>query len=403
MPNISVDTRKLRTGAASMRVGAVTLGICAASVENARNSLPFSEDIVQAINRVLTSNSEGLWYSRDKLLRMADAVMSSAELYEHTENSRCFVMGIDRIPSIMYLLGIESSAARGDGALSGSVVSGSIGGSGSLFGMSLTGLASGSLLNYNISGSTGYGLTTDENGNIESLGITAEGEISANLAQGSLTGTIGLLTGTASGQVGSVSVRGETGLTIFEDGNFVPALYANLRASASLLSGAAGLTFGNEIASGYANANGEVLSAEAYANGAVGAIRIEDENGNVTTQYGVQGKVGAEAYVAQGTLSGGFELFGVRFNGSVTGSVGGAGVSAGGSITTGGVSGTLGAGLGAGGNVSFSIDWSGFDGGQAWDTISSAGENIGEWMEGVGENVDDWFEDAGEAVSGWFK
>lgn len=65
-------------------------------------------------------------------------------------------------------------------------------------------------------------------------------------------------------------------------------------------------------------------------------------------------------YFSQGKVSGGFTIFGIKIDAGVTGKAGGAGVSAEGKVTTGGVSGKIGAGLGLGAGVEISIDWSNF-------------------------------------------
>ena len=77
-------------------------------------------------------------------------------------------------------------------------------------------------------------------------------------------------------------------------------------------------------------------------------------------ELGAKCKVGAEAYLAQGKVSGGFTIFGINIDAGVTGKAGGAGVNAEGKVTTGGVSGKIGAGLGLGAGVEISIDWSNF-------------------------------------------
>lgn len=86
----------------------------------------------------------------------------------------------------------------------------------------------------------------------------------------------------------------------------------------------------------------------------------DETTGQTKTELGAKGKVGAEAYLAQGKVSGGFTIFGIKIDAGVTGKAGGAGVSAEGNVTTGGVSGKIGAGLGLGAGVEISIDWSNF-------------------------------------------
>lgn len=75
---------------------------------------------------------------------------------------------------------------------------------------------------------------------------------------------------------------------------------------------------------------------------------------------GVKGKVGAEAYVVQGKVSGGITIFGVKIDVGIGGKAGGAGISAEGRFTNGSAKGKIGAGLGVGGELEIGIDWSNF-------------------------------------------
>ena len=109
------------------------------------------------------------------------------------------------------------------------------------------------------------------------------------------------------------------------------------------------------------NAEGTVLGAEAELSGGAGMITYKDETtGKTRTELGVSGKAGAEAYLAEGSISGGFTIFGIEVDVGASGKAGGAGVEAGGRVTTGGISGEIGAGLGLGLGLELSIDWSDF-------------------------------------------
>ena len=106
------------------------------------------------------------------------------------------------------------------------------------------------------------------------------------------------------------------------------------------------------------NAEGTVLGAEAELSGGAGMITYKDETtGKTRTELG---KAGAEAYLAEGSISGGFTIFGIEVDVGASGKAGGAGVEAGGRVTTGGISGEIGAGLGLGLGLELSIDWSDF-------------------------------------------
>jgi hypothetical protein len=120
------------------------------------------------------------------------------------------------------------------------------------------------------------------------------------------------------------------------------------------------LEIGNDDFNAHEKATGELLGAKAEVSAGIGKVSYKDDNGNITTGLGVTGKVGAEAYVAQGKISGGFTVFGIKIDLGAEGKAGGAGVHAGGAITTGGVNGSIGAGLGLGAGLSINIDWSDF-------------------------------------------
>ena len=91
------------------------------------------------------------------------------------------------------------------------------------------------------------------------------------------------------------------------------------------------------------------------------------EAGAIDGEIGVEAKVGAEAYLAKGELSGGVSVFGIDIDVGVSGTAGGVGASAEGSVTTGGVSGSIGGSFGLGAGLELSIDWSDF---VLWDWIS---------------------------------
>jgi len=181
-----------------------------------------------------------------------------------------------------------------------------------------------------------------------------KGEIYA--AKGGLEGNIGLFSGSVSGTVGKVETSGKVGFSLFEDGKFSPTLDAEVKAGCTVLEGSANVKYGTDDYNVHADANGKLFTASAEASGSVGVIR--NDKGKI--EYGAKGTVGAEAYVAEGKVSGGFNLFGIQVDVELKGKAGGAGVKAEGKATTGGVSGEIGLGLGVGGGVKINIDWSHF-------------------------------------------
>ena len=243
--------------------------------------------------------------------------------------------------------GINISAAVA--AVSGAV-------SGKIFGYDYDMSYSGDLLGGSIK------TESDSEFDLESGNVYAESEITVegHLASGSVEGSLGLLSGSATGTIGTAAVTGTVSASLFKDGEFNPELKAEIKGEAAVAKGSAQTSYGTDENNVHANAEGTLLGAEADASVKAGKITSTDANGNTKTEYGVEASAGAEVYIAEGEVSGGFTLFGIEINASVSGKLGGAGVSAGGKVTTSGVSGKIGAGLGLGAGIELSIDWSNF-------------------------------------------
>lgn len=184
------------------------------------------------------------------------------------------------------------------------------------------------------------------------------GEVHA--ATGSISSNWGFGHGKIEGEVGNVAAEGSLNATLFENGELSPRISGKVKVSGSVASGSAEFQNGTDDFNQHASASGKVLSAEASAEATVGKIVSTDSNGNQVVSYGVKAEAGAEAYAAEGEISGGFTFLGIKFDMSLGGKVGGAGVKAGAQVTTGGFEGSIGAGLGVGADVKLKIDWSGF-------------------------------------------
>ena len=246
---------------------------------------------------------------------------------------------------------------KDDWKLEGAVLSGKTATAGEFLGFETSGEAEGEL----IGGSIETKSKAKWNLKKGDAGIEKSVEAEGHLAKGKLKGNIGLLGGEIGGSVGNVGATGKLGVSLYKDGKLSPALEAKLKAEASVAKGDASVSFGDEEFDAHAKASGTLLGAEAQASGAVGVIKTIDENTkNVKTEFGVKGKVSAEAYAAQGKLSGGFKIFGIKIDIGIEGKAGGAGIALEGKATTGGVSGKIGAGLGLGAGLELSIDWSDF-------------------------------------------
>lgn len=238
--------------------------------------------------------------------------------------------------------------------MAGSVTSGSISGTVNFLGLGLAGSLSGPGASVDFTAETVWDVENGEAG-VE-LGAEAEG----HLAQGKLNVSYGYMNSSVTGTVGSVAATGVIGASLFKDGKFTPAIQAEVSVEGSVLSGEIENRIGTEDNNIHAKASGELLGAEAEAGVAIGKITVDGDDGNSKTAYGVKAEAGAEAYLAEGEVSGGFTIFGIKIDAALEGKAGGAGVSAGGSISTAGVSGKIGAGLGLGAGLEISIDWSNF-------------------------------------------
>lgn len=255
--------------------------------------------------------------------------------------------------------GLATKILKDDWKIEGAVCSGAASASGTFLGVSASGKAEGDLIGGSVStkSTATFDLKDSRDKNIAlEKSIEAEG----HLATGKLSGNYGILSGSVSGTVGAVGATGSVGATLYKDGKFAPSLSAKVEASASVAKGEAEVTAGSEEYNVHAKAEGSVLTAKAEAEGGIGKVTYKNGSGITQTGYGVAGEAGAEAYVAEGKVSGGVTILGVKFGVEVSGKAGGVGASAGGALTTGGVSGSVSAGLGLGAGVSFNVDWSGF-------------------------------------------
>ena len=192
-----------------------------------------------------------------------------------------------------------------------------------------------------------------EKGNV---GAGIKGKVGFSAADGEIDLTFGNRKGTLKGSVFNVGAEGAVGAAFFSNGKLAPSLYAKASAEASVAKGEISSQHGSDEFNVHSKAQGTLLGAKAEAEGHLGQIEREDG----TIGWGVSGKAGAEAYVAEGSISRGFTVFGVKFDLTAKGKVGGAGVKVGGEATTGNVEGEIGLGLGLGVGLKFSVDWTGF-------------------------------------------
>lgn len=296
---------------------------------------------------------------------------------------------------------------------SGSVLSGEKSGEGEFLGVSAAGTVSGSILTGEAGiKSSGSWKFKDEDGNwnFQSFGFTTEAKASGAVAQGEVEGNYGYLHGKASGKALTGAVSGEAKCTLYEDGKFNPSLSVGAKAEGSVLQGEAEAGFGTDQYGVYAKAEGDVLHAEAEAKAGIGYIG-KDEDGNA--KYGVAAEASAMASIAEGKVKGGITIFGIDIDVGVKGYAGAAGVEAGGSISTEGVTANFSGALALGAGLDVSVDWS--DAEWIGDSIDAVGDFVGDATDFVGDAAEvvgdaagDFFEgaanvadDVGDFLFGW--
>ena len=218
-----------------------------------------------------------------------------------------------------------------------------------------------------IKGKNEAGLTEEEK-DIKAKWDTKKGEISAtgqvdangHLAEGELSGNIGYLNGSVKAGIGVAAATGSVGATLFKNGKLSPKLQAKAEGSVSAASGEAKVSVGTDENNIHAKASGDLGKAKAEASVGVGMVSTKNADGEEKTAFGAEGKFEVGAYAAEGKISGGLTIFGIKVDASIKGKAGGVGAEVGGSVTTNGVSGTIGAAFGLGGGVEISVDWSEF-------------------------------------------
>lgn len=238
---------------------------------------------------------------------------------------------------------------------------GSVSGEGTVLGVNTSGEASGAVgVAYAGAGVDGPKLKT-ENGKLNEVTLVdAHAEAGVSAAEGEVSGSYGVASGEASGKVLTAEAKASGKAVLMENGKLAPQIQAEVKAEANVAQGEVGATVGNEYIDAHVKAEGEVLHAEAHAGVGAGKITYEDEDGNTQTDIGVYAEVGAEAYVAKGSISGGITICGVEINVTAEGKVGGAGAKAGAEVSTGKLKAGLGLGFLAGLGLEIEIDWSNF-------------------------------------------
>lgn len=185
----------------------------------------------------------------------------------------------------------------------------------------------------------------------EASDCVASGTASGSGDNWNASGNYQFLTGGVRGTI-------ESGWT--RDDVFDPHIHVSGKIGGSAVTASGNAKYGNDDYHAFADGKGDLLHVEGRANADVGRMELEHADGTTSTEYGVSGEIGGEAYLAGGEVNTGFEIGGIRFTIGAEGYAGGIGASASGKVTTGGVSGSLGVAAGFGGKLKISVDWSKF-------------------------------------------
>ena len=362
------------------------LGSIASGLEDVIGTNAVQMDSYNQVKRALKNYQQNVRVLSENTAQMGAGLQSALSEYKiHEQNivenaSRKGLKPSIKIPSIIPGLLLPWSVLfppgfltlpaiiPGMGEISGSIWKGYNDSSGGKFSWSLFGDKFSSHINVNgmdigadgeyhighvkASGKIGSEWDT-EKGNMKA---EASGMAGVSAIDGKISVNTGPLKGMLEGSLVNASVDGAIGLSLFSNGTFEPSVYANVSAKANVAEGKVSSQFVTNEFNYHTEAKGSVLGAKAEAGVQAGKIMNEDG----TYKYGVSAKAGAEAYVAEGSVSGGFTLFGIKFDASVSGKAGGAGASIGGEATTSSAEGEIGLGLGLGLGLKVKVDWSGF-------------------------------------------
>ncbi len=358
MSEFDVNTVWLRNSAATYKSIYSAINNKSSEIQTVAKNIRLSGTCKNTVCNTLASLVQMNGNNANSAKLLYTGLENIARYYEETEGRIKNVQSSENSePSHTDIENLLRTFLSGDIALAGAVIGGETEVSGTIAGLNASASAEGEILGGSVTQKSRAKWDTEKKdagieNSIKAEGYLAKGSVSAGLGLASITGTA---------TVGKGSVSGSVGATLYKDGKFTPAAKAEVKGEIAAVEGEAEAKIGSDSTNVHAKASGSVLTAEASAGVSAGVITYKNERTNeTTTAVGVQGSVGAEAYVAEGTVSGGFTILGIKIDASVTGSLGGAGGKISGYATTGGVSGTVKAGLGIGAGLTISIDWSNF-------------------------------------------
>ncbi len=157
--------------------------------------------------------------------------------------------------------------------------------------------------------------------------------------------------------MGTATVRGSAGLSLYQNGEIKPGLFLNARAEAMGAKVTVKGKVGTENMSLKANVQGIAGMAGAYAGVNVGNYIYKDKEGKVHEELGVQLAAGTYAYGLVGKVGGTLNIFGLKISLTARGIVGGKGADVEVHATAHEVGFSLGAALGIGGGLTLNVNW----------------------------------------------
>lgn len=351
MADFSVLIYTLENKSSSLNDYKKKLKSYSSKVQSIKNSMPLNGDVGIQIKKAMKESSENLRVLSETASSFSSVLKDVGNKYLVTEAEG---VGDNDKFSLFKLL-------NSNPIISGSLFSGSATSVNSLFGKDLSTTVEGDILGYSVKRTSNSTLSRklEESPDKKNWKIEEAIEAEGHIAKGKIKNSIGLFSSEVAGTVGSVGAKGGVGLSLLKDGKFSPSAYITAKGEASALNGEFTSKFGTDKNNTHINGKGTLLGAEAEATGNVGYITYE-ENGVLKKEFGVQGKVGAEAYLAKGRVSSGLSIFGVKIDVGVSGTAGGVGGTAEVRYTTGGFSGKINASLLLGLGLDVNVDWSDF-------------------------------------------
>lgn len=382
MASFSIDYSRVKGQTAAMEAVAKKLQSLQGDIRRVQRTLALRGQAGESVRRAVDSQAAEVSEQGGKASALAGGLTDIVAVYTGTETKvketeikkivdllvsllTSKIPGSDLIlPDFSSLFGKGEKEGLSADEIKRALLSGSLGLAGTFFGKEASVDLYGELLGMSTKLEQGAKVTFKEKDGkmvFDEVKISAEGSVEGHLAKGKLSGSYGATSVSAEGTIGKVGATGGIGICLFKDGKFAPHAFAKAEAKATAAEGSISSQVGSDDMNIHSKASGELLTAKAKAEGAIGQFTYEDEaTGQTKTAVGVKGTVGAEAYVATGKVSKGFTFLGIKVDATLSGHVGGAGGKVGGYIGTGGVKGTIGAGLGLGATLDLSVDWSDF-------------------------------------------